>query len=237
MRWPSWCRPSMMTRPGLQYLLLIASLGFVSMAHAATDEDNRLWLNLTLQGKLPADGWRWYAEIQPRFRDNAEQIDSLLLRPAINYKVSKNLSVWLGYGYVRNYLVSGDIRDEHRVWQQLLYAFEPIGSTSLSARVRLEERRVEEFEDTGYRLRQMVRMTHPLSGAWGVVAWDEVFFNTNHTDWGARSGFDQNRLFLGISHEFSASVKTEWGYLNQYIRTSTDDRMNHTLSGVLSVNF
>jgi hypothetical protein len=227
----------MVTRTSLQYLLVIASLGFASMAAAATDEDNRLWLNLTMQGNLPAEGWRWYAEIQPRFRENAEHIDSLLLRPAINYKVTNKLSAWLGYGYIRNYLVSGDIRDEHRVWQQLLYAFEPIGTTAVSARVRLEERRVEQFEDTGYRLRQMLRVTHPLSGGWGVVAWDEVFFNTNHTDWGASSGFDQNRLFLGISHDFSASVKTEWGYLNQYIRTSTDDRMNHTLSGVLNLTF
>ncbi|MCB5208191.1 DUF2490 domain-containing protein [Methylovorus mays] len=227
----------MMPRIFLRYLFVIGSLGFTSLAAAATDEDNRLWLNLTMQGSLPADGWRWYAEIQPRLRENAEQMDSLLLRPAINYKVSKNLSVWLGYGYVRNYLDSGDIRDEHRLWQQLLYAFEPVGSTAVSARTRLEERRVEQFEDTGYRLRQMVRITHPLGGKWGAVAWDEVFINTNHTDWGARSGFDQNRLFLGISHEFSASVKTEWGYLNQYIRTAADDRMNHVLSGVLSIYF
>jgi len=32
-------------------------------------------------------------------------------------------------------------------------------------------------------------------------------------------------------------VKTEWGYLNQYIRTAVDDRMNHVLSGVLSIYF
>lgn len=207
-------------------------------AVAATEEDGRLWLNVTAQGKL-ADAWGWALEVQPRWREEGEEFDQLLVRPAVSYQLSDRSSVWLGYGHISSHPASGGVVYENRLWQQFLHQFAPWNGYTLSSRTRLEERRPEGGDETGYRLRQMLRAMHPLAaveGA-GLVFWDELFINANDTDWGARSGFDQNRAFAGASYVFSKQGRVEIGYLNQYVRLAGNDRVNHVLSTSLMLNF
>ncbi len=107
-------------------------------------------------------------------------------------------------------------------------------------RTRLEQRFLEGADDTGWRLRHMVRMTHPLGSSqrYDLTLWDEVFVNVNDTDWGARDGFDQNRLFAGIGVALAPRVRTEIGYLHQYVeRSSRPDAVGHTLSLNLFLRF
>jgi len=59
----------------------------------------------------------------------------------------------------------------------------------------------------------------------------------NDTDWGAVSGFDQNRAFLGVNAKINQQVALEVGYLNQYINTRNVDRENHALSTTLNLQF
>lgn len=219
--------------------VMVAIMFVAAPAFAGTVEDGRIWLNFTAQGDLPVDGLRWYAELQPRWRQEGEQIDSLLVRPAVSYKLSEHSSVWFGYGYVASYPVSGGTVNEDRLWQQYLYTFSPVNSITFSSRTRLEERRLETGNDTGYRIRQMLRASRPFAEqpALGLVVWDELFMNTNTTDWGAHSGFDQNRAFAGLSYAFTSNTKVEAGYLNQYVRAVGNDRMNHVLSSTISINF
>jgi Protein of unknown function (DUF2490) len=91
----------------------------------------------------------------------------------------------------------------------------------------------------GHRLRQMFRVTMPLESApkFSLVGSNEVFMNLNRTDWGARSGFDQNRLFVGVGYGATSKLRLEAGYLNQYVDTATIDRRNHVLSTTLSYSF
>lgn len=212
---------------------------FASAAQAETIEDGRIWLNLTMQGSLPVESWRWYAELQPRWREEGRDLDSVLIRPAVSYKLGERDSVWLGYAYIPSYPVSGGMRYENRLWQQYLHTFESWHNVQFSSRTRLEERRLEDADDMGYRLRQMVRANHPFSfnPKMGAVVWDEYFYNLNDTDWGAREAFDQNRAFVGLSYAASATSKVEAGYLNQYVNGATSDRMNHVLSATFSINF
>jgi hypothetical protein len=72
------------------------------------------------------------------------------------------------------------------------------------------------------------------------VGSDEVLLNLNDTDWGADSGFSQNRAFAGFGWSFDPGrrIRTAIGYLNQFIhRRSADDAMNHILSINISMNF
>ena len=65
------------------------------------------------------------------------------------------------------------------------------------------------------------------------VLWDELFIHLNDTDWGAESGFDQNRVFvgLGLKCDPKSGWRTEVGYLNQTINNpSGDDRSHHILA-------
>ena len=60
--------------------------------------------------------------------------------------------------------------------------------------------------------------------------------NLYQTDWGPRvqahQGLDQNRGFVGIGYRISPEIKTEIGYMNQYIpsHSAANDRMNNIIS-------
>lgn len=207
--------------------------------NAETIEDGRIWLNLNAQGAIGDTNFNWYAELQPRWREEGDHFDQLIIRPALFYKLDTKSSVWLGYVKVVNHPAGKPTREENRLWQQFTYNFDKIGSVAIQSRTRLEQRRLEDASDTEHRLRQMIKLSMPLSfnPNLSAVASDEYFIKLNNTDWGGDSGFDQNRLFLGLGYKFSDHAKLEVGYLNQYVNTSTVDRMNHVISTTVSYNF
>ena len=208
-------------------------------AYAQTEEDGGIWLGLSLQGNLADTGLNWSAEIQPRWREEGDKLNQLIIRPALFYKFDKKSSVWLGYEKVVNHPAGKPTFDENRIWQQYSYTFDPINTVTLQNRTRLEERRVNGGRETGLRLRQMLKANKPLEANpnFSFILSDELFLNLNDTDWGVRSGFDQNRLFLGAGYVFNPTVKLEAGYLNQYVNGARIDRMNHILSSSLNISF
>ncbi len=162
----------------------------------------------------------------------------MLIRPAVFYKLTERASVWLGYANVRTRRVSSGDIEENTLWQQFTYTAK-LSKVSLQSRTRLEQRDLETGDDLGHRIRQLVRVTRPLMSdpKLSLIAWNELFVNFNDTDWGARSGFDQNRLFLGMGYSFSPKFRMEAGYLNQYIDTASVDRRNNVLAITFSANF
>lgn len=210
-----------------------------NVAHAEIEEDGRLWLNVNAKGKLPVEGLNWYAEIQPRWREEGKNFDQLLIRPAIFYKLSGKSSIWLGYANVNSHPAGRSTTTEDRLWQQFTYQFDPIADVSITSRTRFEQRWLDNTNDTGYRLRQMIKAARPIASVPNLswVVSDEYYINANDTDWGARSGFDQNRLFLGGAYKINPTAKIEMGYLNQYVNGAKVDRMNHVLSTTVEMSF
>ncbi|MDP2153433.1 MAG: DUF2490 domain-containing protein [Methylotenera sp.] len=220
--------------------MLIAISSF--SAHLSANsivEDGRIWLNLNATGALPSEGWRWYAELQPRWREEGSHLDQTLLRPAIYYKLTEQSSIWAGYAHVVTHPASRSAFDEHRLWQQYLYQFAPINNIAIQSRTRLEQRFIENSDGTGHKLRQMLRLVAP-SGVHPKLSWvfyDEYFLNLNNTDYGAQKGFDQNRAFLGGNWTLNPEAKIELGYLNQYVKTKQANFMNHVFSTTLIFSF
>jgi len=72
-----------------------------------------------------------------------------------------------------------------------------------------------------------------------LVGYNELFFELNDTDWGASSGFDRNRLVLGVGWRLGNSGNNlEIGYLNQYVdKGAGDNLMEHILSLNLFLNY
>ena len=210
-----------------------------NVALAETEEDGSIWFNVNAQGKLPVENLNWYAEIQPRWRAEGDHFDSLILRPGIFYKISSKSSAWAGYANVRRHPAGRSTVEENRLWQQFLYNFDPIYGVNLQSRTRLEERWLEGGSDTGYRLRQLIRLTKPLElqPRFLFVVWDEWFVHLNNTDWGANKGLDQNRLFVGASWAIKPNALLEIGYLNQYVNMQDVNKMNHVFSSTLNLNF
>ena len=216
-------------------LLLALSSGY---ARADTEEDGRIWTAITFQGDTGMENLRWSLEIHSRQREEGSQNDTFILRPTLSYAISPRLAIGAGYAFVETYPDGRDDVQEHRLFQQVTYTHQHEGIT-LASRSRLEERWQNLDSDKGYRLRQLIKATLPIQAAPGFsfVVWDELFINLNHTDWGANSGFDNNRAFAGIGYAFDKNYKLEIGYLNQYVRQVGTDRSNHILSTTLQADF
>jgi hypothetical protein len=224
--------------------LIISGLLLSGPVIAAKDiNDFQTWGTATAVGSLenvnPAlKNFKYWAEFQGRFGDDTSRFSQAIIRPGVGYVISNTTSVWVGYAFVptaepffkRTF-------NEQRFWQQLLWNNQ-FSFGSVTSRSRLEERFAPRLgDDTGLRFRQMLKVSIPLTDApaYSVVASDEYFLNLNNTDWIPRKGFDQNRAFIGMGYNFNKEIKSEIGYMNQYINLARTpvNRNDH----ILSINF
>jgi hypothetical protein len=210
--------------------------GFASPV-SGHEHDGRLWLVSVMEGRF-AEKLGWWAELQPRWRNEGDEFDQLIVRPAVNYRLTPASSVWLGYADV---ITVGDRRSSHerRLWQQLLLRGGSPATVSLQSRTRLEQRWVDTGDDVGHRARQLVRLAKPTpwTDRLDALFWDEAFVSFEKTDWGALRGFDQNRAFAGVAFHALPMARVEIGYLNQFVRARGPDRMNHVASLSLFLDF
>ena len=202
-------------------------------AHAATAEDEQVWLNLTAMGQVNGD-LIYFAEIQPRFGNGASQADQTLLRGAVGWKLSPELSVYQGYAHIVLPSQGGRDVNEERGFQQISWTIGKPWDGELSSRTRLEQRWRSDGNGMGWRLREMLRYEKPLktdSRAVNALVYAEGFTALNSTDWGQRAGFDQLRSFVGAEAKLMGKSTAEIGYLNQIInQRGGNERMNHVAS-------
>ncbi|MFW2829323.1 DUF2490 domain-containing protein [Sphingomonas sp. ID0503] len=213
----------------MRKLALLLSLIAASPTLAATREDEQLWVNATVMGPVAGD-LVYFAEVQPRFDQGVSHLGQLLLRPAIGLRLSPAVTVYQGYAHVALPIEGGRDRNEERSFQQVSWTISP----TLSSRTRLEQRWLSDGNDTGWRVREMIRAETPLgSDRDGIAAlgYAEVFVALNDTDWGARKGFDQLRTFAGLELPLKGKSTIEAGYLNQLVdRPRGDKAVNHVAS-------
>ncbi|HET9511904.1 MAG TPA: DUF2490 domain-containing protein, partial [Sphingomonas sp.] len=206
-------------------------------AQARADEDVQAWTGVVAQGTVKGDLYVWL-EGQARFTDDVGQLGQFILRPAAGVRFAPDASAIAGYAYVQTRSSAGAITREHRPWQQVQFAVlrDGAGKPIVTSRTRLEQRMVEGRTKTGWRLRQFVRAGIPMTRS-GVqaVAFTEGFFNLNTTDFGARSGVDQWRTFVGLGLPVTKTARLEPGYLNQHVFRAGEDRTNHIVSATLFV--
>ncbi len=113
---------------------------------------------------------------------------------------------------------------EERFWQQATYPLGEFIGGQLSGRTRLEQRTRDGSDEVGVRLRQQLRYAYRFEESpFGLVAWNEIFLGLNETPWGQPVGFDQNRLFAGVSFSPANNLRLEAGYLNQFVDGSSAD--------------
>jgi hypothetical protein len=196
------------------------------------NQDFRLWSPVYLTVALPSS-FLAYMEVSPRFSNDVSDLDQIVLRPALGYELTENLSIWQGYAWVSNYQPSHV--EENLVYQQLMYGRE-VANFAILSRTRLEERWIEHVDGTAVRFRHMLRGMYPLPSApaWALVVYDEIFVNLNTVGTrGPAAGFDQNRFFLGINRTFSTQFDVDVGYQNQLLNSRSipelSNQMNHTI--------
>lgn len=223
-------------RPATLFFSAIASAFTLltgAAAQAATTEDEQVWLNLTAMGPVSGD-LIYFAEIQPRFGNGASKPDQTILRGAVGWKLSPELSVYQGYTHIVLPSQGGRDVNEERSFQQVNWTIGKPWNGELSSRTRLEQRWRSDGDGMGWRLREMLRYEKPLkpgSQAINALVYAEGFAALNSTDWGQKAGFDQLRSFVGAEVKLMGKSTAEIGYLNQLInQTIGHQRMNHVAS-------
>jgi hypothetical protein len=197
-------------------------------AHAAPDHDLQLWtpimLDRTIYRKV-----RGYLEVSPRVGDNVSGLNQLLLRPAVEFRLKDNFSLFAGYLWLSNYTDEG-VQNEHRIWQQALMN-KNFKRCLLINRTRLEQRMFEPLPDAGVRLRHLVKANYPLHNRIYATAQNELFVNLNSVEGGPQAGIDQNRVFAGLGIKTLKKARVEVGYQYQYVNRSDrfDDQVNHAI--------
>lgn len=180
-----------------------------------------------------ADKWGVHLEAQIRRADVIKEWQQLLLRTAINYHVTNNAFVSLGYGFIDTYPY-GELPvsyrfPEHRIYQQLQVK-DDVGVVELQHRFRLEQRWLEnagvgshEAGAWNYlnRFRYFLRASVPLKGK---TIDNKEFYLTAYNEFFIAFGknvqynvFDQNRAYLALGYKFGKAGKLEVGYLNQFV--------------------
>ncbi len=230
----------------MKTFVLITSIFMISFSLEAQVQ-NSGWLasfnTLKLNNKFSL-----HAEVQVRSGDKFENIQTVILRPGINYHITKTLSASMGYGYVSGRRNIGSISGylgEHRLWQQLTYNHK-LKNISAAHRLRFEERYLpnasiinNELKRSGfsnaYRLRYFLRSIIPLNNkpafAKGMFTalQNEIFINTGDGDAVNGKLFDQNRLYVAIGYRLSPKFDIETGYMNQYVSGRINDANNHII--------
>jgi hypothetical protein len=165
-----------------------------------------------------------WLEAQPRMYDFAGDLEQLLLRTSVTYKLSPDVQVAQGYGYVRSepYITGTEqkrVTKEHRVYQQLVLR-QRWGRLHLQHRYRVEERFLA---DNNFRMRFRYFLGANLclnekelkEGTLYLSGYNEAFL---HTD---KPVFDRNRLYGGIGYGLSNSVRIEAGHMWQMQEATT----------------
>lgn len=219
----------------LALYLLVVLPAFHQSVYAQTIDDVGQWSAILAQDKFSPDArLRWWFDGHYRLFDDNDGFGQSIVRPGIGFDIQENSTLWVGYGWIETSPIQGADIDEHRIWQQWTCS-RSADPFKFAARTRFEQRFVESTDDTGLRLRQFIRGQMNLGpcSKRTFVVWDELFIALNDTDWGQRSGFDQNRIFVGFGFKkhHSSTWRVEVGYMNQTVnQLGPIDRSNHVLA-------
>lgn len=193
--------------------------------------------------------WSLHADAQLRSSDDLKKMQTILLRPGLNYHFNQRWVATAGYAYIPNRRTIGNVSEmftEHRIWQQMIFNHK-ISRAATAHRLRFEQRFLpqvafdfgdlkKEGVNTAYRLRYFIRNVLPLKsapsftqGAFFALQ-NELLINTGNKAPVNGRAFDQNRLYLALGYRLPHSkIDLEVGYLNQYIegrnRTITNNHI------------
>ncbi len=207
----------------------LAAALVASPALAQTSHDQGVWINGTVTGKVEGPVV-FFAEVQPRITEGVSRMTQLLLRPAVGYEVSKDLTIYQGYARVIDPIEGGADLHEDRLFQQVTWNVGKIGQLEVQSRTRFEQRWRSDGPGVSLRARQMMRFEYPLApGTRRVAAISSVegFVGLKSAAWGGVEGFDQLRTFVGLEIPLPGRSTIEAGYLNQ-TRDAAGPRVNMT---------
>jgi len=206
-------------------VILLITSSQISFAQSDGQDDLGSWFMFFTNSRV-SEKVSIHAEAQYRNYEVGTNFNQLLLRTALNYKLSDKAIASLGYGYITT---DGTFEEpqgeenttEHRIYQQFVLK-NKVGKLKFSHRYRLEQRFIDSplnGTDTQHRARYFLRVTHPLHKSLYATAYNEVFLNLQGDT------FSQNRLYGALGYTFNKNIRGELGFLKNHIGNRNFDRL------------
>lgn len=228
---------------GLVCPLFLFALSLSAAADNLT-EDSGAWLQAVAEGSMAfidpsLKNGRVWMEGQTRFDRDWSHWYQGMVRTAVGYSLSDRATLWAGYTWLPTQNIGKDYIAQQDIWPAFRYVVPTdIGTFMFRTMWETNFLRGDQLRE---RPRQMIRFMHPfeVEPRLSLITWDEAFYRVNSTDWGGKSGFDQNRAFAGLGWSFNKNVRAELGYLNQYIENADHSTatMRHLGMASVFVNF
>ncbi|WP_340063844.1 DUF2490 domain-containing protein [Ascidiimonas aurantiaca] len=211
-------------------------LGYVLPGYGQNTGEDRLgsWYMYFGQNRI-ADKWSIHSEAQFRYYHLYDNFNQLLLRTGLNYDITPEAMVTLGYAYIDTDptfedAVPGEASflentlKEHRIFQQFILR-NKIKTVEVEHRYRLEQRFFEDsFSSfTEHRARYRVLLTLPLNEKWFLSAYNEIFINLQDPL------FNQNRIYGAVGYRFKKNANIQFGYLKNHFSNVHFDRLQLAL--------
>ena len=219
----------------MKFIICITLFAISSTTFADVERDDRVWLTYQADYNLSPQ-IKAMIQIQPYWRNEGSHRDQITIRPGLYYQISNSVYIGGGYAYNLGFNNSNQHTHEQRLWEDIGVTLLENSSYKIQERTRFEHRQFEHQGEMSTGLRQLVKMSFQLSPIYSAIISDEAYFNLNKTAQ-VQSGFDQNRLFLGIGRKVFGATSIELGYLNQYVAISSPDRMNHVIAININQSF
>lgn len=231
--------PRNFCKPLLASALLSATF-FQTAKAGELIEDSGAWVQVVAEGSLKVispslETGRLWLEGQTRFDGDFNNWYQGMVRTAVGYSLSDRATIWAGYTFLPTHNIGKLYIGQQDIWPAFRYNL-PTSIGTIMFRTMWESN-FGQGEQIRERPRQMVKFNHPLDfeNRLSLIAWDEAFYRVNTTNWGGKSGFDQNRAFAGIGWTFNSNIRTELGYLNQFIDDANHNNATVHHLGMLSI--
>lgn len=200
------------------------------LTQAQTEDHSGAWHTLLLKHKINSK-FTIKNELHVRRTQFYSQWQQLLLRPGLDYALTKNTTLSAGYSYIKNYSENGHAL-EHNVWEEISLS-NSVQSIDIKHRFRFEQRFSQTFTSCEYkhsnRFRYRITLKKPIAKInenqiLKAVAFNEIWLNTRN---GIQpQSINQNWVYLGLSLPIKNKTLSA-GYLQTFFPVENNSNITH----------
>lgn len=221
------------------------------------DHYNDLWFSLVNKANI-SPKFYIHNELHIRRSQWGRIGQQIIVRPSLNYQITKWVKGSMGYTFVQNYPYQKAAlpisAPEHNIWEQFSLNHK-LGKLRFLHRYRLEQRWLanmdydlskDKYYVKDYRFAQ--RFRYRLTAIYTIkefknaqrlqaVVFDEIWINIDKNSLGPR-GFNQNWLYAGLAFRFNKMGSVGLGYMYRTIHNGgIYFEGNHTIQATFAYNF
>lgn len=209
-------------------------------------DDWGAWISNTYQTDFGGSNYLAFLELAPRTKNDNGEFSQIIVRPLVGYKLTKELSLWLGYTWQGEYTKSHDDKFDNAtndIVEQLQWVHDLTPDLNFQYRFRVEQRFFADA-DVAHRLRQRFRFQYSIPDTKAyLIAFDELFIYFNDLNYSPREGsvqqgINQNRSYVGVGYKITPHINVDTGYQLQYVNNyGKQDLFNHVWLTNINVKF